>query len=55
MNNPFRLGIPGSGQGYYFVAMTEAGASGKTPAQVSRVLNDVEGAGIPGQTAEMAF
>ena len=46
MNNPFRLGILGSGKGSNFVALAEACASGKIPAQVALVLSDVEGAGI---------
>ncbi len=46
MNNPFRLGILGSGKGSNFVAIADACASGKIPAQVALVLSDVEGAGI---------
>lgn len=46
MSNPFRLGILGSGHGSNFVALAEACASGKIPAQVALVLSDVEGAGI---------
>ncbi len=46
MNNPFRLGILGSGQGSNFVAIAEACASGKIPAQVALVLSDVDGTGI---------
>jgi phosphoribosylglycinamide formyltransferase-1 len=46
MNNSFRLGILGSGKGSNFVAMAEACAAGKMPAQVALVLSDVEGAGI---------
>ena len=46
MNNSFRLGILGSGKGSNFVAMVEACAAGKMPAQVALVLSDVEGAGI---------
>ena len=46
MNNSFRLGILGSGKGSNFVAIAEACATGKIPAQVALVLSDVEGAGI---------
>ena len=46
MNNPFRLGILGSGTGSNFVAIAEACAAGKIPAQVALVLSDVETAGI---------
>jgi phosphoribosylglycinamide formyltransferase-1 len=46
VNNPFRLGILGSGKGSNFVAITDACVSGKIPAQVALVLSDVEGAGI---------
>jgi phosphoribosylglycinamide formyltransferase 1 len=46
VNNPFRLGILGSGQGSNFVAIAEACASGKIPAQVALVLSDVDGTGI---------
>jgi phosphoribosylglycinamide formyltransferase 1 len=46
VNNPFRLGILGSGKGSNFVAIAEACAAGKIPAQVALVLSDVESAGI---------
>jgi phosphoribosylglycinamide formyltransferase 1 len=46
MNNPFRLGILGSGAGSNFVAIAGACAAGKIPAQVALVLSDVETAGI---------
>ena len=46
MNNPFRLGILGSGKGSNFVAIAEACAAGNIPAKVALVLSDVEGAGI---------
>ncbi|HXR46571.1 MAG TPA: phosphoribosylglycinamide formyltransferase [Candidatus Limnocylindrales bacterium] len=46
MNNSFRLGILGSGKGSNYVALAEACAAGKIPAQVALVLSDVEGAGI---------
>jgi len=46
VSNPFRLGILGSGKGSNFVAMADACATGKIPAQVALVLSDVEGAGI---------
>jgi phosphoribosylglycinamide formyltransferase 1 len=40
----FRLGILGSGKGSNFVAIAEACASGKVPAEVAVVLSDVEDA-----------
>jgi phosphoribosylglycinamide formyltransferase-1 len=43
---PFRLGVLGSGKGSNFVAIADAIATGKIPAQVSIVLSDVENAGI---------
>ena len=46
MSNPFRLGVLGSGKGSNFVAIAEACASGKIPADVALVLSDVESAGI---------
>ncbi|MGB7768098.1 MAG: phosphoribosylglycinamide formyltransferase [Verrucomicrobiia bacterium] len=46
MNNPFRLGILGSGKGSNFVAIAEACAAGKIPAEVGLVLSDVESAGV---------
>ena len=46
MSNPFRLGVLGSGKGSNFVAIADACAAGKMPAEVAVVLSDVEGAGI---------
>ena len=46
VNNPFRIGILGSGQGSNFVALADAVAAGKIPAQIAIVLSDVESAGI---------
>ncbi|MCU0772071.1 MAG: phosphoribosylglycinamide formyltransferase [Verrucomicrobia bacterium] len=43
---PFRLGILGSGTGSNFVAIAEACAAGRLPAEVALVLSDVEQAGI---------
>ena len=42
----FRLGVLGSGKGSNFVAIADAIASGKIPAQVAIVLSDVADAGI---------
>jgi phosphoribosylglycinamide formyltransferase 1 len=42
----FRIGILGSGRGSNFVAIAEACAEGKVPAQVVLVLSDVADAGI---------
>ncbi len=44
--NEFRLGVLGSGKGSNFVAIADACAAGKIPAQVAIVLSDVESAGI---------
>jgi phosphoribosylglycinamide formyltransferase-1 len=46
VSNPFRLGVLGSGKGSNFVAVADACASGKIPAEVALVLSDVETAGI---------
>lgn len=43
---PFRLGVLGSGKGSNFVAIADAIAAGKLPAEVAIVLSDVESAGI---------
>ena len=42
----FRLGIIGSGKGSNFVAIADAIAAGKVPAEVAIVLSDVEASGI---------
>jgi len=42
----FRLGVLGSGKGSNFVALAEACADGRIPAQVALVISDVENAGI---------
>jgi phosphoribosylglycinamide formyltransferase-1 len=42
----FRLGVLGSGKGSNFVAIADACAAGKVPAEVALVLSDVESAGI---------
>jgi phosphoribosylglycinamide formyltransferase-1 len=46
VSNTFRLGVLGSGKGSNFVALADALAAGKIPAEVGIVLSDVEGAGI---------
>ena len=46
MNNKFRLGVLGSGKGSNFVAIADAVAAGKIPAETAIVLSDVESAGI---------
>ena len=46
MSNSFRLGVLGSGKGTNFVAIADAVAAGKIPAQIAIVLSDVESAGI---------
>lgn len=46
MRNSFRLGILGSGKGSNFIAIADAVAAGKIPADIAIVLGDVENAGI---------
>lgn len=46
MNNKFRLGVLGSGKGSNFIAIADAVASGKVPAEIAVVLSDLETAGI---------
>jgi phosphoribosylglycinamide formyltransferase-1 len=46
VNNPFRIGVLGSGKGSNFVAIADAVAAGKIPAHIAIVLSDVESAGI---------
>jgi len=46
VNNPFRIGFLGSGQGSNFAAIADAVAAGKIPAEIAIVLSDVESAGI---------
>lgn len=43
---PFRLGVLGTGKGSNFVAIAEAIAAGRVPAQIAIVLSDVAEAGI---------
>jgi len=42
----FRLGVIGSGKGSNFVAIADAIAAGKVPAEIGIVLSDVESSGI---------
>jgi len=44
--NVFRIGVLGSGKGSNFVAIAEACASGKVPAEIALVVSDVLNAGI---------
>ncbi|HXE41880.1 MAG TPA: phosphoribosylglycinamide formyltransferase [Candidatus Baltobacteraceae bacterium] len=46
MSNQFKLGVLGSGKGSNFVAIADAVATGKIPAEIALVLSDVESAGI---------
>lgn len=43
---PFRLGVLGSGKGSNFCAIADAIAAGKIPAQIAIVISDVENSGI---------
>lgn len=52
VNHPFRLGVLGSGKGSNFVAIAEACAAGKIPAEIAVVLSDVEGSGILARARE---
>ena len=52
MNNPFRIGVLGSGKGSNFVAIADAVAAGKIPAEIAIVLSDVEDAGILGHARD---
>jgi phosphoribosylglycinamide formyltransferase-1 len=52
VSNPFRLGVLGSGRGSNYVAIADAIAAGKLPAEVAIVLSDVESAGILAQARE---
>lgn len=51
-NQPFRLGVLGSGKGSNFVALAEAIAAGTVPAQIATVLSDVAEAGILARARE---
>ena len=46
VNNKFKLGVLGSGKGSNFVAIADAVAARKIPAETAVVLSDVENAGI---------
>jgi len=52
VSNPFRLGVLGSGRGSNYVAIADAIAAGKLPAEVAIVLSDVESAGILARARE---
>jgi len=52
VNRPFRIGVLGSGQGSNFVAIADAVAAGKIPAEIALVLSDVEQAGILARARE---
>jgi phosphoribosylglycinamide formyltransferase 1 len=45
-DRPFRIGVLGSGKGSNFVAIAQACAEGRVPAQIALVLSDVPDAGI---------
>ena len=52
MNNTFRLGVLGSGQGSNFVAIAAALAAGRIPAAIAIVLSDAGQAGILARARE---
>ncbi len=51
-HSPFRLGVLGSGHGSNLVAIAEACAGEKIPAEIAVVISDVENAGILQRAAE---
>ena len=52
VNIPFRIGVLGSGKGSNFVAIADAIAAGKIPAEIAIVLSDVETAGVLARARE---
>jgi len=46
VSKAFRIGVLGSGKGSNFVAIADAVAAGKIPAEIAIVLSDVADAGI---------
>jgi phosphoribosylglycinamide formyltransferase-1 len=52
VSNTFRLGVLGSGKGSNFIAIADAVAVGKVPAEIALVASDVESAGILAQARE---
>ena len=46
VNHSFRIGVLGSGKGSNFVAIADAVAAGKIPAEIALVVSDVADAGI---------
>jgi phosphoribosylglycinamide formyltransferase-1 len=52
VNSTFRIGVLGSGKGSNFVALADAIAAGKIPAEIAIVLGDVEPAGILARARE---
>lgn len=55
VNNPFRIGVLGSGKGTNFVAIADAIGAGKIPAEIAIVLSDVENAGILARARERSL
>ena len=52
MNTPFRIGVLGSGKGSNFVAIADALAAGRIPAEIALVLSDVGDAGLLARARE---
>lgn len=52
VSKTFRLGVLGSGQGSNFVAIADAIADGRVPAEIALVLSDVETSGILARAGE---
>jgi phosphoribosylglycinamide formyltransferase 1 len=55
VSNTFRLGVLGSGKGSNFVAIADAVAAGKIPADIALVASDVESAGILAHAKERSL
>ena len=55
MHNTFRIGVLGSGKGSNFVAIADAIAADRVPAEIAIVLSDVETAGILARAREWSF
>ena len=55
LEKKFRLGVLGSGNGSNFVAISEACASGKIPAEIAIVASDVADAGILSRAREQGL
>jgi len=55
VQNTFRIGVLGSGKGSNFVAIANAVAAGKIPAEIAIVVSDVENSGILAHARERSI